>query len=356
MNKLKKKAGLFPRLLELSDAQLAHIGIAPERMAAVRDSIVAERKAYVDGLIAQGVEPRVAASAYDALNWNVVSPTVIQGWNKEMLSPIESIFSTNISGDTVPADAPDAMPSVTVPVVSLGEDGAQVLGKDFDLDSLDSGAATGVQVPLQLVAAGCTFPMSALMDGYQAETLVAGCIESVRRKAFALIMAAYTAADVKDSGGKTIAAVETITVPGLEDGWGAGYVNRHLSEVLGTETCSLLVNPAYYAGLKKENNDDLSLEQVDMENVLKSGQMSALGSKAVGLLAAPNSMAVAMRAPGIPPNETTTVFQLVDGDTRLPLTVVQYFVPNKLALRTVVMTAIGAKRVAPANARILATA
>jgi hypothetical protein len=45
--------------------------------------------------------------------------------------------------------------------------------------------------------------------------------------------------------------------------------------------------------------------------------------------------------------------QLKDGDTMLPITMVQYYNPAKMKMRVVLLTAVGAKRVTPSAATVL---
>ena len=351
---LKQRFAMFPCLMELSDEKLIRMGIAPTEAATVKAEIAAEAAEARKAEIAAGVgtSTRSAAAAYGALNWNVVAKEAVQGFSTQKLAPLVGVFSTDISGDTVVADNPAAMPAVTVPVVGLAAENAVVENPE-DLDAIGTGNCIGVPVKLTVLASAVDFPVSAMWEGHKVTNMVAGAVEVLRRKAVAHVYAQLVASGVTDTAGASIPACSTTTVPDLTQGWSAGYVNRQLSAAVDAEEVSLVVNRQYFAGLMQENNKDLSLDQLAFEGVYKSGQCEALGANAIGFVAAKNSMAVAMRAPHLLDAGYDAVMQLKDGDTMLPITMVQYFNAAKMKMRIVMLTAVGAKRVTPAAATIL---
>lgn len=353
---LKQRFAMFPCLMELSDEKLIRMGIDPTEAATVKAEIAAEAAEARKAEIAAGVTAptRSAAAAYGALNWNIVAKEAVQGFSTQKLAPLVGVFSTDISGDTVVADNPDAMPAVTVPVVGLASENAVVENPE-DLDAIGTGNCIGVPVKLTVLASAVDFPVSAMWEGHKVTNMVAGAVEVLRRKAVAHVYGQLVAS-TNDAAGNTIPAPVSTTVPALDDGWCAGYANRRLSSVVEADDVSLVVNRQYFAGLMQENNKDLSLDQLAFEGVYKSGQVEALGAKAVGFVAAKNSMAVAMRAPHLLDAGYDAVMQLKDGDTMLPITMVQYYNPAKMKMRVVLLTAVGAKRVTPAAATILSTA
>lgn len=348
--KLIKMLSMFPVLSCYSEEQWLRMGYSAEAVAAAKAEIK-ERAAKMEFQPEPG-SGITANASFGALNWNVVIQKAIKGFATQKLAPLVDVFSTNISGACVPADNPKAMPTVTVPVVNMGDDTAAI--DPTNLDDLNSGSAIGVPVQLHLIGDGIEIPISAITEGYTAEDLVAGCVESVRRKVMAYVLGQLTA-DQTDADGNNVAAVGTTTVPALGEGWSAGYVNTELSEALDADAVSLLVNRPYYGGLKRTDGDSLSLNEIDVEGVHKVAQVSVLDDNAVGLLAAKNSMAVAMRAPVLYGPAYPVVMQFVDGDTRLPLTMVQYYKPGEMTMHVKVLTAIGAARVVPTAATILVT-
>ena len=348
---------MFPCLMELSDEKLIRMGIDPTEAATVKEEIKAEaadaRKA--EASLGFNSPTRSAAAAYGALNWNVVAKEAVQGFSTQKLAPLVGVFSTDISGDTVLADNPEAMPAVTVPVVGLATENAVVENPE-DLDAIGAGNCKGVPVKLSVLASAVEFPVSAMWEGHKVTNMVAGAVEVLRRKAVHHVYSQLVATGVTDTAGTAIPACSTTQVPALDDGWCAGYANRKLSAAVEADDVSLIVNRQYFAGLMQENNKDLSLDQLAFEGVYKSGQVEALGSNAIGLIAAKNSMAVAMRAPHLLDGGYDAVMQLRDGDTMLPITMVQYFNPAKMKMRVILMTAVGAKRVTPTAATILTVA
>ena len=351
---LKQKFAMVPCLMELSEEKLIRMGINPEEAAKVKAEIAAEaveaRKNEVQ--LGYNAPMRSAAAAYGSLNWNVVAKEAVQGFSVQKLAPLVGVFSTDISGDAVVANDPAAMPAVTVPVVGLAGENA-VVENPTDLDAIGSGNCKGVPVKLTVLASAIDFPVTALMEGHKVVNMFTGAVEVLRRKAVHFVYSQLVATGVTDNDGTAVAACSTTVVPDLEKGWCAGYVNRKLSAVIEADEAALIVNRQYFAGLMQENNKDLSLEQLAFEGVYKSGQVDALGEGAIGLVAAKNSMAVAMRAPHLLDAGYDAVMQLRDGDTMLPITMVQYYNPAKMKMRVVLMTAVGAKRVTPAAATIL---
>lgn len=348
---IKQKFAMFPFLMNLSEEGLLRMGIDPAAAATAKEEIAAEAAEAVKAEGSRGVARRSAAAAYGSLNWNVVAGEAVKGFNKAALAPLVNVFSTDISGATVDASNPEGMPRVTVPVVGLG-DMADVAVNPNDLDAIGSTDARGVAVKLDVLATAVDFPVTALMEGYKVMDLVASATERLRRKAVAYVYGKLTAA-ATDTAGKTIATPATKNVPKLDEGWDAGYVNRHLSAAIEADEVSLVVDRAHFAGLLPRTNDDLTLSQIAMEGVHKSGQVTAAGEGVIGFVAAKNAMAVGMRAPSILAEGYANVIQLTDGDTMLPLTMVQYYNPGKMTMRVVMMTAIGATRVVPESAIIL---
>lgn len=351
---LKQRFAMFPCLMELSDEKLIRMGVDPTEAATVKAEIAAEAAEARKNEVAGGITTptRSAAAAYGALNWNVVAKEAIQGFSAQKLAPLVGVFSTDISGDTVVADNPDAMPAVTVPVVGLATENA-VVENPTDLDAIGSGNCRGVPVKLTVLASAVDFPVSALWEGHKVTNMVAGAVEVLRRKAVAHVYGQLVATGVTDTDGTSIAACSATTVPALDKGWSAGYVNRNLTAAVEADDASLVVNRQYFAGLLQENTTDLSLNQLAFEGVYKSGQCEALGTGAIGFVASKNSMAVAMRAPHLMDAGYDAVMQLRDGDTMLPITMVQYFNAAKMKMRIIMMTAVGAKRVTPTAATIL---
>lgn len=348
---LKQKFAMFPFLMSLSEEGLLRMGIDPAAAATAKEEIAAEAAEAVKAEGARGVARRSAAAAYGALNWNVVCQQAVKGFSKQALSPLTGVFSTDISGATVDAANPEAMPRVTVPVVGLG-DVADVAVNPTDLDAIGSTDARGVAVKLDVLATAVDFPATALMEGYKVMDLVASATERLRRKAVAYVYGKLTAA-ATDTSGATIATPATKNVPALDAGWDAGYANRHLSAAIEADDVSLVVDRTHFAGLLPRNNDDLLLNQLAFEGVYKSGQLAAAGAGVIGFVAAKNAMAVGMRAPSILAEGYANVIQLTDGDTMLPLTMVQYYNPGKMTMRVVMMTAIGATRVVPESVILL---
>ena len=351
---LKQRFAMFPCLMELSDEKLIRMGIDPTEAATVKAEITAEAAEARKAEIAAGITAptRSAAAAYGALNWNIVAKEAVQGFSTQKLAPLVGVFSTDISGDTVIADNPAAMPAVTVPVVGLATEDA-VVENPTDLDDIGSGNCIGVPVKLTVLASAVDFPVSAMWEGHKVTNMVAGAVEVLRRKAVHHVFSQLVATGVTDTAGTTIPACSTTAVPTLDTGWCAGYANRRLSAAIEADEAALIVNRQYFAGLMQENNKDLSLDQLAFEGVYKSGQVDALGANAIGLIAAKNSMAVAMRAPHLLDAGYDAVMQLRDGDTMLPITMVQYYNPAKMKMRVILLTAVGAKRVTPAAATIL---
>lgn len=340
--KIAEVLAKYPVIEQAPAPMLAKLGITP--------SALAEAKAAVEAKVTEVAPGQTAAATYGSLAWNVVGKNAIRKWHSS-LAPLVGAFSTDISGDTVMTDDPNAHPRVTVNVVDASADAAAI--NPDNLDELDGGSSTGVEVTLDIVAAGCSIPASAIMDGHRADEMVLACVESCRKKAMAYVLGKLVEAEVKNTDGTAIAAPATKAVANIEQGWGAGYVNRHLSEAIDADGVSLLVNRAYYAGLKPEDNDSLSLNQLDVEGVHKVSDLSPLGSNVIGLLASKNCMAVGMRAPFVWNGAYSTIVQLSDGETQLPLTLVQYFKPGEMQLRIAVLTAVGAKRVNGAGALLL---
>lgn len=348
---IKQKFAMFPFLMSLSEEGLLRMGIDPAAAAKAKEEIAAEAAEAVKAEGTRGVARRSAAAAYGSLNWNVVAKEAVQGFSTQKLAPLTGVFSTDISGSTVDAANTDAMPRVTVPVVGLGDEN-DVAVNPTDLDAIGSTDARGVAVKLDVLATAVDFPVTALMEGYKVMDLVASATERLRRKAVAYVYGKLTAA-ATDTAGKTIAAPAVKQVPALDEGWDAGYVNRNLSAAIEADDVSLVVDRQHFAGLLPRSNDDITLAQIAMEGVFKSGQVASAGEGVIGFVAAKNAMAVGMRAPSIMPDAYTNVIQLSDGDTMLPLTMVQYYNPGKMTMRVVMMTAIGATRVVPESVLIL---
>ncbi|MBQ4594797.1 MAG: hypothetical protein IJA81_09200 [Akkermansia sp.] len=332
----------YPVLATAQPAQLARLGITPEAMA--------EAKAAIEAKLADVAPGQTAAANYGSLAWNIVGKQAIRKWHST-LAPLTGAFSTDISGDTVLADDPDVHPKITVNVVDVDADSAVI--NPTNLDALDGGSSTGVEVSLDIIAAGCKVPASAIMDGHRADEMVLACVETCRRKAMAYVLGKLVEAGVTDTDGEAVSAPGELTVPAVGSGWGAGYVNRNLSEAIDAEGVCLLVDRPHYAGLKPEDNDSLSLNKLDVEGVHKVSDLAPLGEGVVGLLAAKNCMAVGMRAPFMWSEAYSAVVQLTDGETQLPLTMVQYFKPGEMQLRIAVLTAVGARRVNGAGAILL---
>lgn len=348
---LKQKFAMFPFLMTLGEEGLLRMGIDPAAAATAKEEIAAEAAEAVKAEASRGVARRSAAASYGSLNWNVVCQQAVQGFSKQALSPLTGVFSTDISGAAVDAANPEGMPRVTVPVVGLGNVD-DVAVNPSDLDAIGSTDARGVPVKLDVLATAVDFPVTALMEGYKVMDLVSSATERLRRKAVAYVYGKLTAA-ATDAAGGTIAAPATKQVPRMDEGWDAGYVNRHLSAAIEADNVSLVVDRTHFAGLLPRNNDDLLLNQLAFEGVYKSGQVSAAGEGVIGFVAAKNAMAVGMRAPSILVDAYANVIQMQDGDTLLPLTMVQYYNPGKMTMRVVMMTAIGATRVVPESALIL---
>lgn len=352
--KLRQMLAMFPGMFAgMSDENIARMGYPLETVKAVRAHIAEETAKNFASIQDAGLAvPHVTAeSSYAALNWNMVAQNGIAAYVNQRLAPLTNVFSTDISGAAVVADNPDAMPSVTVPVYDIDEDAAVV--NPTNLDALDGGNCYGVNVKLDIIGAGIEVPVSAIMEGYKAQEMVKGVVETTLRKAVSYVMGKVVESGVTDTSGETIAVPASVAVPGIDNGWGPGYVNRKLSGILEHEDRSLLLNSEFYAGLKPEDKLTLEIGGLDMLGVHEVRQVKALGSTAVGLLAAKNAMAVAMRAPTLFGPAYSTVMQFVDGNTGLPLTMVQYYKAGEMTMHIKVLTAIGAKRVVADAARIL---
>jgi hypothetical protein len=352
--KLRQMLAMFPGMFaNMRDENIARMGFALEDVKAVRAQVAEETKKHHDGLVKAGLAlPHVTAeSSYAALNWNIVSTNGISAYVQQRLAPIVNVFSTDISGDAVPADNPAAMPSVTVPVFDIDEDDAVV--NPTNLDDLDSGNFYGVNIKLDVIGAGIEVPISAIREGYKAQEMVKGVVETTLRKAMSYVLGKLVATGVTDTAGKTIAVPEVVEVPNPDTGWTPGYVNRKLTGLLESENRSLLVSAPYYAALRPDDKLSLDFRGLALDGVYEVRQVKGLGADVVGVLAAKNSLAVAMRAPTLYGPAYETVMQFVDGNTGLPLTMVQYYKPGEMTMHIKVLTAIGAKRVVPASARIL---
>lgn len=340
--KLQEVLAKYPVLAQANPHMLDKLGISAAAMA--------EAKAAVEAQLADVAPGQSAEATYGSLAWNIVGKQAIRKWHSS-LAPLTGAFSTDISGDTVVAEDSNIHPKITVNVVDIDESGTAV--NPSNLDELDGGSSTGVEVELDIIAAGCKVPAAAIMDGHRADEMVLACVENCRRKAMSYVLGKLVEGDVKDTDGEAVAAPGELTVPGLTAGWGAGYVNRHISEAIDADGVTLLVNRPYYAGLKPDDNDTLALNQLDIEGVYKVSNLAPLGEGVVGLLAAKNCMAVGMRAPFVWEGAYSSIVQLSDGETLLPLTMVQYFKPGEMQLRIAVLTAVGAKRVNGAGALLL---
>lgn len=350
--KLIRMISMFPVVLSYTPQQWLAAGYTMDEVEEARKEIDARAASMSAGLLPDKGSLISAAANYGALNWNVVIEKAVKGWTKQQLAPLVEAFSTDISGETVVASNPQAMPKITVPVYNISDDSAVL--DPTDLDALNSGNAFGVPVQLHLLGDGVEIPFDALAKGYTAENIVAGCVESVRRKAMKFVLS-QVVADCKDADGKDIAKPATEAVPALDEGWSAGWVNRNLSDML-EDSATLLVNRQYMGGMRAEDNRSLTFDQLGVDGVYKVDQVSALGENAIGLLAAKNSMVVGMRAPVLVGPAYPVVMQFVDGETKLPLTMVQYFVPGKMTMHVKVLTAIGAARVNGAACRVLTVA
>lgn len=335
----------YPAFEKLPEKVLAKLGVTPEAIADGKAALAEKLNTVAPG--------HTAEAQYGSLAWNIVGKNAIRKWHSS-LAPLVGAFSTDISGDAVLPDDSDVHPKITVNVVDADANAAAI--NPTNLDALDGGSSTGVEVTLDIIAAGCKVPAAAVMDGHRADEMVLACIEACRKKVMAYVLGKLVETDVKNTDGTAIAAPATQAVANIENGWGAGYVNRHLSEAIDADGLTLLVNRPYYAGLKPENNDTLSLNQLDLDGVHKVSDLTPLGSNIIGLLAAKNCMAVGMRAPFIYSDAYSSIVQLSDGETQLPLTLVQYFKPGEMCMRVAVLTAVGAKRVNGAGALLLTTA
>lgn len=352
--KLRQMLAMFPGMFaRMSDENVARMGYPVETVREVRAQIAEETAKNHASLMAAGLTaPHITAeSSYAALNWNTVAQNGIAAYVQQRLAPLAGVFSSDISGAAVPVDNPDAMPSVTVPVYDIAEDSAQI--NPTNLDNLDGGACYGVSVKLDLIGAGIEVPVSAITEGYKAQEMVKGVVETVLRRAMSYVLSKVVATGVTTTGGATIDVPASVTVPTVDTGFTPGYVNRKLTGLLESESRSLLLNSEYYAALRPDDKLSLDLRGLALDGVHEVRQVSALGDDVVGLLASKNSMAVAMRAPTLFGPAYDTVMQFVDGNTGLPLTMVQYYKPGEMTMHIKVLTAIGAKRVAPESARIL---
>lgn len=352
--KLRQMLAMFPGMFaNMSDANIARMGYDLATVKEVRNQVAEEAAKHLESLQAAGLAvPHITAeSSYAALNWNVVAQNGIAAYVQQRLAPLTSVFSTDISGAAVVADNPDAMPSVTVPVYGIDEDAAVV--NPTNLDELDGGKCYGVNVKLDIIGAGIEVPVSAIMEGYKAQDMVRGVVETTLRKAMSYVMEKMVATGVTDTSGATIPVPATVEVPGLDTGWTPGYVNRKLTGLLEEEERSLLLNSAFYAGLKPDDKLTLDFRGLDLAGVHEVRQVNKLGANCIGLLAAKNAMAVAMRAPTLFGPAYESVMQFVDGNTGLPLTMVQYYKAGEMTMHIKVLTAIGAKRVVADAARIL---
>lgn len=347
--KLIRMISMFPVVLSYTPAQWLATGYTMEEVEAAKAEIETRAATMSAGLMPEKGSAITAAATYGALNWNVVIEKAVKGWTTQQLAPLVEAFSTDISGETVVASNPQAMPRITVPVYNIGDDTAVL--DPTDLDALNSGNAFGVPVQLHLLGDGVEIPVDALMGGYTAENIVAGCVESVRRKAMKYVLSQVTA-NCNTTEAKPVAKPATVTVPALDKGWSSGWVNRNLSDMLEEPAC-LLVNRQYMGGMRRDDTNGLTFDQLGVDGVYKVDQVSALGENAIGLLAAKNSMVVGMRAPVLVGPAYPVVMQFVDGETRLPLTMVQYFVPGKMTMHVKVLTAVGAARVNAAACRVL---
>ena len=355
--KLRQMLAMFPGVFAgMTDEKIAAMGFDLAEVKAVREKMITDMAENYATIKAAGLAaPHVTAeSAYSALNWNVVSNKPVAAFVAQRLAPLTGVFSTDISGAAVPADDPQAMPMVTVPVYDIDEDSAQI--NPTDLDMLDGGKCYGVAVKLDIIGSGVEVPISAIMEGYKAQEIVKGVVETTLRKAVSYVLGKLTESGVTDTAGNTIAVPASVAVPGLDDGWGPGYVNRKLTGLLESEERSLMLNPAFFAGLLPADKMTLDIRGLALAGVHEVRQVSKLGSNIVGVLAAKNSMVVAMRAPSLFADAYTTVTQFVDGNTGLPLTMVQYYKPGQMKLHIKVLTAIGAKRVVAESARLLTNA
>lgn len=348
--KLIRMISMFPVVLSYTPQQWVAAGFSMDEVEDAKAEIEARAANMSAGLMPGKGSGITATATYGALNWNVVIEKAVKGWTTQQLAPLVDAFSTDISGETVVASNPQAMPKITVPVYNMGDDTA-VLDPN-NLDELNSGNAFGVPVQLHLLGDGVEIPMDALMQGYTAENIVAGCVESVRRKAIKYVLG-QVVAEAKDAAGKDIAKPATETVPALGEGWGSGWVNRNLSDMLDDNAC-LLVNRQYMGGMRRDDTNGLTFDQLGVDGVYKVDQVSVLGENAIGLLAAKNSMVVGMRAPVLVGPAYPIVMQFVDGETRLPLTMVQYFKPGEMTMHVKVLTAVGAARVNGGACRVLA--
>lgn len=345
--------GMFARM---SDENIARMGYSVDTVRAVRAQIAEETAKNHASLVAAGLSaPHITAeSSYAALNWNTVAQNGIAAYVQQRLAPIANVFSTDISGAAVPADNPEAMPSVTVPVYDIAEDSAVV--NPTNLDELDGGACYGVAVKLDIIGAGIEVPISAIMDGYKAQDMVRGVVETTLRKAMSYVLDAMAKPGETTTAGSSIATPATVTVPTPDTGFTAGYVNRRLTGLLESENRSLLLNSEYYAALRPDDKLGLDMRGLALDGVYEVRQVQRMEANCIGLLAAKNSLAVAMRAPTLFGPAYDTVMQFVDGNTGLPLTMVQYYKPGEMTMHIKVLTAIGAKRVVPASARLLIAA
>lgn len=352
--KLRQMLAMFPGMFaNMSDENIARMGYSVDDVRAVRAQIAEETKKNYNSMVAAGLNERhiTAESSYAALNWNTVAQNGIAAFVNQRLAPLTNVFSTDFSGAAVPADNPDAMPPVTVPVYDIDTDAAVV--NPTNLDDLDGGKCYGVAVKLDIVGAGIEVPISAIMEGYKAQEMVRGVVETTLRKAMTYVMEKMVASGVTDTAGQTIAVPASVAVPGVDNGFTPGYVNRKLTGLLESESRSLLLNAEFYAALRPDDKMTLDVRGLSLDGVHEVRQVKSLGTNAIGLLAAKNSMAVAMRAPTLYGPAYNTVMQFVDGNTGLPLTMVQYYKPGEMTMHIKVLTAIGAKRVAPESARVL---
>lgn len=355
--KLHNMLAMFPSVFAtMDDNAIARMGFPVALVAEVRQEMAEEKAKHFAAVAphAGGVPGITAEGSYAALNWNLVSNSPIHAFGQQALAPLVDVFSTDISGDAVAVTNPDAMPTITVPVYDIDEDSAVV--DPVSLDELDGGKQYGVGVKLHVIGAGKEIPFSALAEGYKVVDIVKGLAETLRRKAFAYVMGQMVASGVTNTAGESVAVPETITLPGLDNGWGPGYANRKLSGVLDSDNSSLLLDSAYFAGVQPDDKLTLDVSAMSFAGVHKVRQVAGLGEHAVGLLAAPKAMAVAMRAPVLHGPAFPEMVQFTDGDTKLPITMVTYYKPGQLTMNVSVLTAIGATRVQADAARILVTA
>lgn len=334
---------LFPQLAKMDAEALRALGFKPEAVQLAVAEAAEAAKASMHGISAN----------VSMTGWHVVAKKAIERFYA-MLAPLGA-FSTTFAEDYVLQGAPNALPELEVGIYD--DSGEAAVDNYANYDSRDSGKATSATIKLHKVDDSVTIYARNIQQGINPEMMIEALISRVAKRVLKFILEGLAVGTAQaDDSTKTVAA---ITVPAIGNGDGEfnfGYANQELSEAVQPRVHGMLVDSAHYGALKAANRDSLTAADLDVDVVAKVQDTTALGAKAVGVIANRRGAAVGIAAPYFIPAAYDSVEQMQHKGLGCPLTIATYYLPGINAIKVVVACMVGVSVTDASAIKVLQTA